>query len=129
MVCRIQESGEHCSRLLTIKLCRKILQGVFNLHVGGCEGTVHSRRLKHVYPLQFSDIYLGKKAAHCDWTALDAASWGIIVSKGTEFCEPCHCIFPKGFSFTFLFRACNTMDCPTSVTAFCFALIFPEMTP
>lgn len=56
MVCRIQKVGEHCLKLVVIKLCHRILQGIFNLHVGGGEETEHSQILIYFYPLQFSKI-------------------------------------------------------------------------
>jgi len=56
MMCRIQKVGERCLKLVIIKLCHRILQGIFNLHVGGGEGTEHSQILIYFYPLPFSKI-------------------------------------------------------------------------
>lgn len=122
----MQRSGERCSRLLS-SCVLKLLQGIFNLRVGGGEGTVHSQRLKRFYPLQFSDTQLiwGRKQL----TVIEQP-W--MPPRGAS-------LFPKapGSTVTVTFqkvqlylfiRACNTMDCPTSVTAFCFAVILPEMT-
>ena len=67
MVCRIQKVGEHCLKLVVIKLCHRILQGIFNLHVGGGEETEHSQILIYFYPLQFSKIQFIWEAGSSLW--------------------------------------------------------------
>ena len=41
---------------MIIKLCHKTLQSIFDLHVVGGEGTVHSQILKYFYPPHFSKV-------------------------------------------------------------------------
>lgn len=100
MVCRIQNVGERCLKLVIIKLCHRILQGISKLHVGGGEGTEHSQILIYFYPLQFSKIQFiwgSRQLAVIEQPTSLATS----ASKGIEFLEPRHCDFPKGFSSTF----------------------------
>lgn len=121
MVCRIQKVGERCLKLVIIKLCHRILQGISKLHVGGGEGTEHSQILIYFYPLQFSKIQFiwGSRQL----TVIEQPHWPPVLPKAQNFLSFVTVTSQKASALPSSW-VYNVLECPTSTTAplFCFSL-------
>lgn len=128
MVCRIQKVGEHCLKLVVIKLCHRILQGIFNLHVGGVwRNRTFSNTNIFLSTSIFQDTaYLGKQVLWLNnFTGYQCfqrhrISWAVISR------------LPKSLQL-YLLLACNVLGVSNFIQqhlcfGFCFVLVSPKTT-
>lgn len=109
---------------MIIKLCHKTLQSIFDLHVVGGEGTVHSQILKYFYPPQFSKVQFIWGEGSSLWlnSVLMLLCWPSLFPKAQNSVSTVTGTFQKPSALPFIFWACNTLNFQLLEEPFCFAL-------